>query len=442
MKNHVSARGRASRAPLLAAALTAPLAAMMLAWPGSAMAAPQASGFLQLRLTQRLHSLEPCTVPACSQMVQQVLGELLLEPHLNQNANATLRVEAKTDQASGESRLSVREAYLDWGNNAAASLNLRLGRQILTWGVSDYLYVNDIFPKNYDTFFTGAGLDRIKQPVDALRLTTRVAMKANATADGVASEPSSPGGLDLELVLARAQADQAPQPNRFVAASGSRLAGASAHSSQADVALKLSTRLGSWDVAGYLADFQAREQRFAIDAAGLQVDQPRTRHLGMSITGNAAAGLIWLELALRQSDQDQAALVSRYYLAHAGKLIAGYSREVAQDTTASAQLQLEANLDYSHYLARLAPGIRPVSRLNAVLHLRLSSRWANQTVGGGVQLFIDGEGDTHINPFGSWSPADGWTIEGGANLFAGKPDTRFGVLKDDSNLYLLGRYSF
>ncbi|MEN9866920.1 MAG: hypothetical protein RL748_2510, partial [Pseudomonadota bacterium] len=211
-------------------------------------------------------------------------------------------------------------------------------------------------------------------------------------------------------------------------------------------ALKLATRLetgsGTWDVAAYLARFQAREVRYFVDAGALRFDRPLTHHLGMSMTGNAMGGLTWLEMALRHADASQAGLVSRYYAGSALKLIAGYSREIAQDTTATIQLQIESNLARARYLRQLAPGIRPVAGGNSVLHLRLQSRWLNQTLGAGVQLFVDNEGARHVNPFGSFSPADGWTIEGGANLFSGKADTRFGVLKDDSNLYLLGRYSF
>jgi hypothetical protein len=410
----------------------------VLALAACGVGAAETSGFLQLRLTQRLHSLDACTLPACGQMVQQAQAELLYEPRLHKNLNATVRLEAKTDQASGASGLAVREAYLDWGVAANAPFNLKLGRQVVTWGVSDFLYVNDLFPKNYDSFFTGGGFDRIKQPIDALRLVTKVAGAADA---------GSSGATELEFVLARARADQTPLPERFAASADARHAQSADRADQQwDLALKLATRLeaggGSWDVAAYLANFQAREQRYFVNPTGLHFDRPRTRHLGLSMTGNAAGGLAWLELAMRQADASQTGLVSRYYAGSALKLIVGYSREVAQDTSVAMQLQLESNLQRSRYLAQLAPGIRPVARVDSLVHLRLQRTWLNQTVSTGAQLFIDGEGDSHVNPFASWSPADGWTIEGGANLFSGKPDTRFGVLKDDSNLYLLGRYSF
>jgi hypothetical protein len=134
--------------------------------------------------------------------------------------------------------------------------------------------------------------------------------------------------------------------------------------------------------------------------------------------------------------------VNRHFLGSSAKLIAGYSREIGTDLTASAQLQLEAATSRQHYLDSLAPGLRPLKAISSTLHLRVHGSWMNQTLGGGAQVFLGNEGDSHFNPFVSWSPADGWTVEGGANLFNGRSDTRYGALQDDSNVYVLGRYSF
>ncbi len=53
----------------------------------------------------------------------------------------------------------VREAYLDL---AAGRADLRLGRQIVTWGVGDLLFVNDVFPKDWSAFFSGRPLEYLK----------------------------------------------------------------------------------------------------------------------------------------------------------------------------------------------------------------------------------------------------------------------------------------
>lgn len=389
----------------------------------SASDGAQVSGFTQLRQVQRLHKVDCAALAGCATMAQEAQAELLLEQRASDKLSGSLRAEGLYDRSIETGRVRVREAFIDWAPNGG--VNLKFGRQVLTWGVSDYLYVNDIFPKNYDSFFTGGGFDRMKEPVDAARATW------------------TSGGMDVEAVAARAKADRSPNSRRFAATAMREQATEAGNANdRVDVALKVSGHLGGWDLAGYAATLGSREPRFFMDAGGLHFEQPWMRHFGASITGNAAGGLIWLEGALRDASTSRAGVVSRHSIDETAKFIGGYSREVGTDLTASVQLQLEAMNYRDRYLASLAPGLRPVKRIGTTLHLRVQGRWINQTVGAGAQLFVGNEGDTHFNPFASWSPADGWTFEGGANLFKGKPDTRYGAFKDDSNVYVLGRFSF
>lgn len=393
---------------------------------GSLPAPAQAdlTGFVQLRQVPRTHSLSACgDIEGCRSMAQEALGELLYERRFGDRFSAAARVEAHHDNATGEGRVLLREGFIDWA--PSSSMTVKLGRQVLTWGVSDYLYVNDVFPKNYDAFFTGGGFDRMKEPVDAGRLAVHASK------------------LDLELVVSRSKADRMPRADRFSAmAMTSAASPADDADDRADVAMKASSHVGGWDMAGYAASFRSREQRYFVDPAGLGADRPRTQHLGVSGTGNFAGGLLWAEAALRKTRTERANVVSRHFVGSAAKLIAGYSREVGEDRSASIQLQVEAPTSRERYVNSLAPGVRPLKRVTSTLHVRFHGRWMNQTLGAGAQLFAGSEGDTHFNPFVSWSPADGWTLEGGANLFDGKPDTRYGAFKDDSNVYVLGRYSF
>jgi hypothetical protein len=390
----------------------------------SASAHADLTGFAQLRHVQRARALADCTpVRGCSAMSQEALGELLYERRSSNGLSGAARVEGYHDTAISNGRIQLREGFVDWTPNKAVSA--RLGRQIMTWGVSDYLYANDLFPKNYDAFFTGGGFDRMKEPVDGGKLTIASA------------------GPDVELVASRPRADRLPNADRFAAMAGARAALAETSSKhRVDLAAKASGHIGGWDLAAYAARFSAREERLFAAADGLHSERPRVTHAGLSVTGNFAGGVTWSELAVRHVDGDSRGVVSRLFLGSATKWIGGYSREIGADVNVSAQLQLEAPNSGSRYRASLAAGVRPVRPITTTLHLRLQSRWKNQTLGAGAQVFAGSEGDAHFNPFVSWSPADGWAIEGGANLFSGRPDTRYGAFKDDSNVYALGRFSF
>lgn len=383
----------------------------------------EVSGFVQARQAQRAKTLSPCTAQACSSMLTEALGELLIERRFGSQLSASLRLEANYDDALSDGTGRVREGIIDW--SPGGNVDLKLGRQVLTWGVSDYLYVNDIFPKNYDSFFTGGGFDRMKEPVDALRTAWHG------------------GGVDVEAVASRSKADRMPDPRRFTATAMSAMAALAPDADDgADLAVKVATNAGSMDWAGYAARFRSRERVYRMDGGGLREERPRLVHLGVSGTGNVMGGLTWVEAAVRHSYSNLQNVVSRHYLGSSLKAILGYSREVGSDLSVSAQLQLEAPTSYGRYRASLAPGLAPLDRVSSTLHLRVHGRWNNQTLGAGAQVFVGNEGDSHFNPFVSWSPADGWTLEGGANVFNGKPDTRYGAFKDDSNVYVLGRFSF
>ncbi len=46
-------------------------------------------------------------------------------------------------------------------------VDLKVGRQILTWGTGDLLFINDMFPKDWQAFFIGRDEEYLKAPSDA-----------------------------------------------------------------------------------------------------------------------------------------------------------------------------------------------------------------------------------------------------------------------------------
>ena len=50
-------------------------------------------------------------------------------------------------------RYKIREAHVS--ASPFTWLDVKLGRQILTWGTGDLLFINDVFPKDFVSFFIG-----------------------------------------------------------------------------------------------------------------------------------------------------------------------------------------------------------------------------------------------------------------------------------------------
>ena len=49
--------------------------------------------------------------------------------------------------------------------------SITLGRQILTWGTGDLVFINDLFPKDWVSFFIGRDVEYLKAPSDALKVS-------------------------------------------------------------------------------------------------------------------------------------------------------------------------------------------------------------------------------------------------------------------------------
>src|SRR6056297_2619360 len=109
------------------------------------------------------------------------LGETRLQLSRDQYAGgAVFRVTAdlvydnvadshKLQPEQGRGWLDLREAYV--GSPVGESLDARIGRQVLTWGVGDLLFLNDLFPKDWQSFFSGRDVEYLKAPSDAVMVS-------------------------------------------------------------------------------------------------------------------------------------------------------------------------------------------------------------------------------------------------------------------------------
>ena len=71
------------------------------------------------------------------------------------------------DLDEGDGFVDLREAFVSW--RATDFMDIKAGRQILTWGTGDLVFLNDLFPKDFDSFFIGRDEEYLKAPSDALK---------------------------------------------------------------------------------------------------------------------------------------------------------------------------------------------------------------------------------------------------------------------------------
>ena len=156
--------GGAAEEPALPSGLDTPAA------PSEETAKPPAfsrlplHGFLDLRGGLRLQE-----DPAQSKSGPLGEGRLQLETEHAWN-RATLEITADFigDGILEQADFDLRQARLTW--TVTDRLDLRAGRQVLTWGTGDMLFINDLFPKDWQSFFSGRDVEYLKAPSDALKL--------------------------------------------------------------------------------------------------------------------------------------------------------------------------------------------------------------------------------------------------------------------------------
>jgi hypothetical protein len=72
------------------------------------------------------------------------------------------------DEVEEEVRAELREFNLTF--SPLEIMDVKMGRQIITWGTGDLLFINDLFPKDWRSFFIGRDDEYLKAPSEALKM--------------------------------------------------------------------------------------------------------------------------------------------------------------------------------------------------------------------------------------------------------------------------------
>ena len=338
------------------------------------------------------------------------------------------------DLETGAGWLDLREAWVE--HRLGSALDIKAGRQILTWGVGDLLFINDLFPKDWNSFLAGRDEQFLKAPSDAIRL-------------GWYGET-----LNLNLVYTpRFDADRYIDGRRlsyFSPLAGTVVGGNQVLAAEAprdiwgddEWAARLYRRLGSYEVAVYgYSGFWKSPGGF--DPLSGSAVFPRLRVVGASARGPLGPGIVSLELGRYHSADDSDGsnpLVNN----SESRALAGYEWELMTDTTLGLQYYVEVLGNYSGYRATLPQGHSPRDRYRQLLTLRLTRLAMGQNLTASLFLFYSPtDNDAYARPKVNYKITDNWAVAGGMNLFAGRRDhTFFGQFEDNANVYVGARYSF
>ncbi len=339
------------------------------------------------------------------------------------------------DLERGQGVVDLREAFI--GLPVGDRIDLRVGRQVLTWGVGDLLFLNDLFPKDWNSFFVGRDLEYLKAPSDAVRAAFFL--------------PS----FNVDVVYTpRFDSDRYLDNRRlsFFDPRFGQIAGGNvpfdpvlpdAWFDDDEWAVRAYRLLGGWELAayGYRGFWKSPE---GFDQVTGRPRFPRLDVWGASARGTVGPGVFSAEVAFYDSREDDAG--TNPFIPNAEqRLLAGWDQELVANLSLGLQYYVERTEDHAALLATWPDGVgRPPDRHRHLLTGRLTWLTHGQNVTWSAFVFASSsDQDAYLRGSWSWKPTDRWTVSAGFNAFEGSnSDSFFGQFETNSNLYAALRYGF
>jgi hypothetical protein len=353
------------------------------------------------------------------------------------NASFFLKIDFIKDELADEdlgddsTRTDTREAYVTLTFD---TFDLKIGRQITTWGTGDLLFINDIFPKDWTSLISGRPLQYLKIGTSSLKLGYYSSLvntdliitpyfEADVLPDGrrlYAYMPSMPPGITQTTTVL---------PEKSV--------------SNSEISLKLSKYIGDNDIALYLHRTYWRTPHMRFIGATAETYYPDLLVYGASLQRSLFGGVAKLEAGYYQSREDERGTDPLVRNSERRYLI-GFEKEIMTELTLGLQYYSEIMHDYSEYKAN-----RPVSEpkrdeVRRVVSIRLTRFMMYQTLKLSLYTqYSPSDDDYYVNPEIKYNIADNLYAAIGTNVFGGTDGhTMYGQFDGNDNVYAQLRYDF
>jgi len=337
------------------------------------------------------------------------------------------------DLENGEGIIDLRQANIVM--SPLDFMDIKLGRQILTWGTGDLLFINDLFAKDWNSFLIGRDVEYLKAPTDAAKISMfqdlfnvdivyTPVFGADRFIDGKRISffdpvANAPGGKDQPIVVDKP--DDAFTDD--------------------ELSLRLYRSLGANELALYYYHGFWKSPA-GVNALSGNGTFPSLKVWGASIRGPIVGGIGNAEMGSYQSDSSAASNAlsrnSEY------RFLMGYEQELATELTGAVQYYLEHKRDYDAYVSSLPTGASLDDKNRQVFTLRLTRLLLQQNLSLSFFNFYsptDEDGYTRFIAF--YKVSDELKMEGGINYFYGNdPHTFYAQFENNSNIYTAVRYEF
>ncbi len=315
-------------------------------------------------------------------------------------------------------------------------MDVKLGRQILTWGTGDLFFINDLFPKDWNAFFIGRNTNYLKAPSDALKvslfsdwLNLDIVYTPSFDSDRfIDGKRISYWNNNFMRRTGRDNVVESDKPNRWFR--------------DDEIALRLYRNIASYELAfyGYRGFWKSPN---GFDEFSGKARFPDLSVYGASIRGSISKGIGNIEVGYYDSSEDRDGN-NPFVRNSEFRLLVGYEQEVAQNLTLGIQYYLEHMMKYYAYRQNLPQGLPAADENRHVITLRLTKLLMNQELRISLFTFYSpSDEDTYMRPNTHYKITDHWSVEIGGNVFIGKRDhTFFGQFEKNNNVYIGVQYCF
>ena len=331
------------------------------------------------------------------------------------------------DHVIDETDLNLRTGFIDY--SLTEHLTFRIGRQILTWGTGDYLFLNDLFPKDWQSFFSGRDDEYLKAPSDSVKGSWYFKNSS------------------LQLVWTpEFEHDKYINGERFsffspITRQTSNLFPSLIQKTSETWSLKYATSINSIDYALYA--YKGYWTTPTGLTPQLEAYFPKLNVYGASVQSPLGIGLINTEIAWYNSIEDKKDVNPLIPNSQFRALI-GYEQEVISNLTFSAQYYLEHTKNYAQLQKYSThPEFLPEkNRQVATIRLRWLTLQQKLTLNF-FAFWSPTDQDAYIKPNISYRYNDKWLVTAGLNLFTGSNNhSFFGQHQDNSNIWFRIRYHY
>lgn len=313
-------------------------------------------------------------------------------------------------------------------------IDIKVGRQVLTWGTGDLVFLNDLFPKDWQSYFIGRDSEYLKAPSDSLKLSlfpevVNIDFVYTPQFDAdryITGEYISHWNSTTENISGRNAIVYADEPDDWF--------------EDDEFAMRVYKNIQNYEYAiyGYWGFWKTPVGK---TLSGIKTF-PDLNVYGASVRGGLGKGIGNVEIAYYDSANDRNGsnvLVKNSEI----KYLLGYTQDIAKDCNLSVQYYVEQMMDFDNYKSNLTRG-RQEDRFRHVMTVQATKLLMNQNLELSLPLYYSlSDKDAYLRPHLNYKYTDQISFELGANIFFGDDErTFFSQLEKNTNVYSVVRYHF